>query len=40
MESDKLHGDFMVKLMWRLSSNLVLHVFPTKPLRQSQKSYH
>ena len=27
MESDTFYGDFMVKLVWRLSGNLIYHVF-------------
>ena len=26
MESDTSYGDFMVKLIWRLSGNLIYHV--------------
>ena len=27
MENSTFHGDLMVKLIWRLSSNLIYHVF-------------
>ena len=27
MESDTFYGDFMVQLVWRLSGNLIYHVF-------------
>ena len=30
MESDTFYGDFMVKLVWKLSGNLIYHVFPIK----------
>ena len=30
MESDTFYGDFMVKLIWRLSGNLIYHVFSMK----------
>ena len=28
VESDTFYGDFMVKLLWRLSGNLIFHVSP------------
>ena len=30
MESNSCYEDFMVKLIWRLSGNLIYHVFPMK----------
>ena len=30
MESDTFCGDFMVKLIWRLSGDLIYHVFTIK----------
>ena len=30
MESNTFHGDFMEKLSWRVSSNLILQVFSMK----------
>ena len=30
MESDTFHGDFMVRLIWRLSGNLIYPVFSMK----------
>ena len=32
MESDTFNGEFMVKLIWRLSGNLIYHVFFMKTL--------
>ena len=37
MESDTFHGDFMVKLIWRLYDNLINHVFFIK---DSDKSHN
>ena len=30
MESDTFHGDLMAKSTWRLSGNLIYHVFSMK----------
>ena len=30
MESDTFCGEFMLKLTWRLSGNLIYHAFSTK----------
>ena len=30
MESNALYGDFKIKLVWRLSDNLIYHVFSRK----------
>ena len=30
MESDTFYGDFMAKLIWRLSGNMIHHVFSMK----------
>ena len=30
MKSISFYGDFMVKLIWRLSGNLIYHVFSMK----------
>ena len=30
MGSDTLYGDFMMKLIWRLSGNLIYHIFSIK----------
>ena len=30
MESDTFYGDFMAKLIWRLSGNLIYNVFSVK----------
>ena len=32
MESDSVYGDFMVKLMWRFSGNLIYYVFSIKSI--------
>ena len=30
MGNDTFHGDFMIKLIWRLSGTLICHVFSMK----------
>ena len=35
MECDPFNGDFMIKLIWRLSGNLIYHVFSMKAPRLS-----
>ena len=37
MESDTCYGDFMVKLIWKLSGNLIYHAFSMKPNTPFQK---
>ena len=31
MDSDTFYGEFVVKLLWRLSSNFIYHIFSMKP---------
>ena len=39
MESDTFYVDFMVKLIWRYSGNLIYHVFSMKTLDNLQTNF-
>ena len=39
MERDTFYGDFMVKLIWKLSADLIYHVFSMKIPDNLQTNY-
>ena len=39
MKSDTFYGEFMVKLIWRLSGNLIYHVLSMNTTRQFQTNF-
>ena len=39
MESDTFNGDFMVKSIWRLSGNLIHHIFSLKTQDNLQTNF-
>ena len=39
MESDTLYGEFVLKLIWRLSGNLIYHVFSMRILNNLQTNF-
>ena len=39
MSSNNFYGDFMVKSVWRLSSNLIDHVFSVRNSDNSQANF-
>ena len=40
MESDTFYGDFIVKVIWRWSGYLIIHVFSIKPQIISRLIYY